>query len=115
MFSNPLHENISSGFGYAPLQLFRVHSRVLPYLQAQIANVDLVPVAEEPMATMSLLASQHLQRYQRALHQLGASSVSKKQLPIVQRASSRDEAVDAAAKALASLWMNSGSLKARRT
>jgi hypothetical protein len=90
-------------------------SRVLPYFQSRIAKVDLVAVLEESMATMSLLASQHLQRYKRALLQLGAGTASKKQLPIVQRAFSRDEAVDAAAKALASLWMNHGPLKTRRT
>jgi hypothetical protein len=67
------------------------------------------------MATISLLDSQHLQTYERALNQLGANNESKKQRPIVQRAFSRDEAVDAAAKALASLWMNSGQLKTRRT
>jgi hypothetical protein len=60
------------------------------------------------MATASLLDSQHVTRYERALNQLGASSTSKKQRPIVQRsgpAFSREEAVDAAAKALASLWI----------
>ena len=59
------------------------------------------------MATISLLDSQHLRSYERALNQLGANKVSKKQRPIVQRAGlawSRQEAVDAAAKALASLW-----------
>ncbi len=56
------------------------------------------------MATMSLLDSQHLRSYQRALDQLGARNISKRQRPIVQRAVSRQEAVDTAAKALASLW-----------
>jgi hypothetical protein len=61
------------------------------------------------MATISLLDSQHLQKYERALSQLGVSNAAKKQRPIVQRtgqAFSRKEAVDAAAKALASIWIN---------
>ena len=88
---------------------------ILPYLGRRIANVDLLAVLEESMATVSLLDSQHLQRYERALNQLGANKNSKKQRPIVPRAFNRDEAVDVAAKALASLWMNSGPLKTRRT
>ena len=62
---------------------------------------------EESMATMSLVDAQNLQNYELALDQLGASELSKKQRPIVERAKrafSPQEAVSAAANALAALW-----------
>jgi hypothetical protein len=59
------------------------------------------------MATMSLVDAQNLQNYELALDQLGARELSKKQRPIVDRAKravSQQEAVAAAANALAALW-----------
>jgi hypothetical protein len=59
------------------------------------------------MATGSLLDAQNLQKYEIALERLGASSPSKRQRPIVERAKrtvTQQEAVSAAANALAALW-----------
>ena len=61
---------------------------------------------EESMATGSLVDAQNLQKYELALERLGASTPSKKQRPIVERATrtlSHEEAVSAAANALAAL------------
>jgi len=59
------------------------------------------------MATLSLLDAQNLQKYELALERLGASTASKRQRPIVERAKralTQQEAVSAAANALAALW-----------
>lgn len=59
------------------------------------------------MATMSLLDAENLQKYEVALDRLGASNAAKKQRPIVERAKraiTQQEAVSAAANALAALW-----------
>ena len=59
------------------------------------------------MATGSVVDTQNLQKYELALERLGASTSSKKQRPIVERATrtlSHEEAVSAAANALAALW-----------
>jgi hypothetical protein len=58
------------------------------------------------MATLSLMDSQNLQKYELALDRLGALKCSKRQRPIVERLKlvSQREAVSAAAKALAALW-----------
>ena len=58
------------------------------------------------MATMSLMDAQNLQKYELALHQLGGIEPSKKQRPIVERRPplTQQEAVAAAANALAALW-----------
>jgi len=59
------------------------------------------------MATGSLPDAQNLQKFETALERLGASTPSKKQRPIVeraQRALTQQEAVVAAANALAALW-----------
>ena len=61
------------------------------------------------MATASLMDSD-LQKFEVALDRLGASSAPKKQRPIVDRervALSEQEAVAAAATALAALWQRS--------
>jgi hypothetical protein len=59
------------------------------------------------MATGSLVDAQNLQKYELALERLEAGTHSKKQRPIVERATrtlSHEEAVSAAANALAALW-----------
>jgi hypothetical protein len=59
------------------------------------------------MATGSLVDAQNLQKYELALERLGASAPSKQQRPIVERAKqplTQQEAVAAAANALAALW-----------
>jgi len=59
------------------------------------------------MATMSLVDVQNLQKYELALDRLEAGEPSKKQRPIVERAKralTQQEAVAAAANALAALW-----------
>jgi hypothetical protein len=59
------------------------------------------------MATGSLLDTQNLQKYELALDRLEASESSKQQRPIVERAKpalTQQEAVSAAANALAALW-----------
>lgn len=59
------------------------------------------------MATTSLVDAQNLQKYELALDRLGASECPKKQRPIVERATralTQQDAVAAAAKALAALW-----------
>jgi len=59
------------------------------------------------MATGSLLDAQNLQKFEIALERLGASTPSKKHRPIVERAKralTQQEAVVAAANALAALW-----------
>ncbi len=58
------------------------------------------------MATMSLMDAQNVQKYELALHQLGGNEPSKKQRPIVERRPplTQQEAVAAAANALAALW-----------
>ena len=59
------------------------------------------------MATMSLVDAQNVQKFELALDRLGASECSKKQRPIVERAPralTQQEAVAAAANALAALW-----------
>ncbi len=58
------------------------------------------------MATMSLMDAQNVQKYELALHQLGGSEPLKKQRPIVERRPpfTQQEAVAAAANALAALW-----------
>jgi hypothetical protein len=58
------------------------------------------------MATLSLMDSQNLQKYELALDRLGALKCSKRQRPIVERLKlvSQREAVSAAAEALAALW-----------
>lgn len=61
------------------------------------------------MATASFLDSD-LQKFEIALDRLGASNAPKKQRPIVQRGRielSQQEAVAAAATALAALWQKS--------
>ena len=58
------------------------------------------------MATVSLVDVQNLEKYELALDRLGASKASKRQRPIVERAKrafSQQEAVSAAANALAAL------------
>jgi hypothetical protein len=56
------------------------------------------------MATASYVDS-NLLKYEIALNRLGASKSSKKQRPIVERgAFSQQDAVSAAAEALAALW-----------
>jgi hypothetical protein len=58
------------------------------------------------MATASSMDS-NLQKYEIALHRLGDNRSSRKQRPIVERgnpAFSQQEAVSAAAEALAALW-----------
>jgi hypothetical protein len=58
------------------------------------------------MATASLMDSD-LQKFEVALDRLGASNAPRKQRPIVERgklALSQEEAVAAAATALAALW-----------
>jgi hypothetical protein len=62
------------------------------------------------MATMSLVDAQNLQKYELALDRLGARDAAKKQRPIVERAKralTQQEAVSAAASALAALWKKS--------
>lgn len=61
------------------------------------------------MATASLMDSD-LQKFELALDRLGASTAPRKQRPIVERgriALSQQEAVAAAATALAALWQKS--------
>jgi hypothetical protein len=63
------------------------------------------------MATGSLVDAQNLQKYELALDRLGASNPAKKQRPIVERAKralTQQEAVSAAANALAALWKKAG-------
>ncbi len=62
------------------------------------------------MAPVSFMDSQNLQKYELALHRLGAGGSSKKQRPIVERGRSalgQREAVSDAAEALAALWSKS--------
>ena len=59
------------------------------------------------MATVSFIDSENLLKYELALRRLGASKSSRKQSPIVDGgnpAFSQQDAVSAAAKALAALW-----------
>ncbi len=67
------------------------------------------------MATASLMDSD-LQKFELALDRLGASTAPRKQRPIVERgriALSQQEAVAAAATALAALWQKSGAKSGR--
>jgi hypothetical protein len=69
------------------------------------------------MATVSLIESENLQKYELALRRLGASKSSRRQTPIVEGgnpAFSEQDAVSAAAKALAALW-NRGQGSGRRS
>ncbi len=59
------------------------------------------------MAAVTFIDSENLQKYELALRRLGASKASRKQSPIVEGgnpAVSVQDAVSAAAKALAALW-----------
>jgi len=72
---------------------------------------------EESMATMSIADAQNLQKYELALDQLRASKSSKKQRPIVERAKravTQQDAVAAAANALAALWHKARSNRGNR-
>lgn len=69
------------------------------------------------MATMSVADMQNLQKYELALDQLGAASSSQRQRPIVERAKravTQQEAVAAAANALAALWHKARSNRGNR-
>jgi len=59
------------------------------------------------MAAATFIDSENLQNYELALRRLGASKSSRRQSPIVEGgnpAFSEQDAVSAAAKALAALW-----------
>ena len=59
------------------------------------------------MASATFIDSENLQNYELALRRLGASKSSRRQSPIVEGgnpAFSEQDAVSAAAKALAALW-----------
>jgi len=59
------------------------------------------------MAAATFIDSENLQKYELALRRLGASKSSRRQSPIVEGgnpAFSEQDAVSAAAKALAALW-----------
>lgn len=69
------------------------------------------------MAAVTFIDSENLQRYELALRRLGASKSSRRQSPIVEGgnpAFSEQDAVSAAAKALAALWSKGQASGTRR-
>jgi len=75
-----------------------------------------VKALEESMAAVIIIDSENLQKYDLALRRLGASKSSRRQSPIVEGgnpAVTVQDAVSAAAKALAALW-NKGQASRRR-
>jgi hypothetical protein len=101
--STPVARAQGSAEKVGQLQSFRIESQVLTYFQSQTTNIDLSKFGG--MTSMASMDS-NLLKYELALNRLGTSASPKKR-PIVERGKSvfsQQDAVFAAAQALAALW-----------